>query len=160
MSLRTLQLYRNRRFSNNIKLKFFALLALALSLGTARADDAYFLNVLYGHWRDPKSGDQYRFDRDKTYVFRAGAAKARSGNLAHRGAWEIYDPQPNHPRDFSPYGLMLNAVSREVRVKGKVSDEPANRVFRFLFRRATKKQPEVEDPNRIFIGKTLFVRVK
>ena len=143
-----------------MKIKFFALFLLVLSLSTAHADDAYFFGVLFGTWRDPKSGDTYRFDRDQTYVFRAGAKKAKSGNLAHRGAWEIYDPQPNNPTDFAPYGLMLNAVSREIRVKGKVTDEPANRVFKMLFQRAFKKGHEIEDKNRIFLGKTAFVRVK
>jgi hypothetical protein len=168
----------------------WGILALIYALPPAvRADDAHSPSALYGHWRNPKTGDSYRFQRNGTYVFRAGPQKRKSGNLSHGGTWTIYDPNPASPLGFTP-GLRLRATHRQVLVRGQVVNRPAHRVFELLYQRAYLNiprnvqvylsknghyyyrqpnnpqivhwlvSPYAANPNRLFIGEASFVRVK
>lgn len=62
--------------------------ALLLPLSSARADEADMIASVSGLWRN-SAGDAYRFQRNGTYTFSAGAAKRRAGNISHSGTWRL-----------------------------------------------------------------------
>lgn len=160
-------------------------------------DETYFVGALYGNWRDVQTGDSYSFGRNRTYVFRAGERKSRSGNLSHSGTWSLYSPNfstpvASHlPLEATPYGLKLSATQRQVSNRGKIESRPAHRVFKLIYQRIVLNSPpgvsayfspkgryyyyrepanprnvhrlalaNANNPNRLFIEKTSFTRVK
>ena len=156
----------------------------------AKADETDLKNALFGQWRDPKTGDSYRFNRNQTYEFRAGAQKRKSGNVSHGGMWTIYDPRPELTSDSKPLGLKLSATHRKILRRGTLLNRPANRVFKLpiqrdqldvprgvqaylssngrrYYREPNNPQnvhwidsPAAKNSNRLFIESIGFVRVK
>ena len=165
----------------------WAVFGLTCAFSQARgADESSLHGALYGQWRDPKSGDSYRFNRNQTYVFRAGPQESKSGNLSHGGTWSIGE---DSKVKFPFYRLQLSATHRQVLTRGKVVTRPADRVFDLSFQRSPLQAPRgvlvylskngryyyrepdnprnvhwlsslAPDPDRLLIEQTAFVRVK
>lgn len=108
-----------------------------------RADDAVS-RFIFGAWRDPKSGDSYQFERDQSYIFRAGPQKRWSGNLSHSGVWQLVVPQPKfapYDADLKPLTLHLRAQKRKVLRQGRVRTRTARRVFQLPLPRVSSQTP-------------------
>jgi hypothetical protein len=129
-----------------ISRRFFIALALVCAFSqSAHAEDKGLRKVFYGSWRDVATGDSYSFNRNKTYVFRAGAQKRKSGNLTHSGTWDVSKVDPYYADyaggGFDPSRLRLIATHRQVLVRGQVVRRPASRVFELFCSRAFRDAP-------------------
>ncbi len=130
-------------------------------VGLAQADLGSWSHALIGTWRNPTSGDLYRFSPNATYTFTAGQAKARGGQLAHSGYWKIAKPTESESGGSmeGPVALVLNSRTRTVRRNGRKVTLVSHRSFRLVVDVVQNDEREI-DPNHYIIGHAKWVRVR
>lgn len=143
-----------------------SLFFVLFSVQIARADLGFWSAALVGKWRNPKSGDTYRFRSDATYVFQAGsakrrAAKRRAGNRAHSGFWKIVQPTKRESQGSmeGPVALRLDSRTRTVLEARKLRVLRSNRRFRIAVDVA-KSGENLVDRHHYFIDGVIWSRVR
>lgn len=139
----------------------FCLFFLLNFAAAARADLGFWSAALVGIWRHPKSGDTYRFRSDATYVFQAGSAKRRAGNISHSGHWKIVQPTQKESGGSmeGPVALRLDSKTRTV-LEGQLPRVlKSNRRFRLAVDVA-KSRENLVDRRHYLIGGVIWKRVR